>query len=82
MSRKEKLLARFLSKPTDFTWEELTSLLTNLGYRVSQGNGARVRFMDDDRNKILLHRPHPGNIVKEYVLDDVRNKLMEHGKHG
>ena len=33
MSRKEKLLERLKQRPKDFTWDELTTLLRQLGYR-------------------------------------------------
>jgi hypothetical protein len=33
MARRGKLLLRFLSKPKDFTWQELVALLEGLGYR-------------------------------------------------
>lgn len=82
MSRKEKLLARIAATPTDFTWEEMTALLTMLGYRPVEGSGSRIRFVDDEKQKILLHKPHPGNIVKLYVVRDVQKRLVEHGKYG
>lgn len=82
MSRKDKLLERFQSLPVDFTWEEMMVLLKHLGYRAEQGDGSRVRMIDAQDNKILLHRPHPGNIIKNYVMKKVQNTLREHGKHG
>ena len=33
MSRKNKLIARLLSRPKDFSWSELAALLKQLGYR-------------------------------------------------
>lgn len=32
MSKNEKLVQRLLSLPKDFTWEELTKILTLFGY--------------------------------------------------
>jgi hypothetical protein len=32
MSKSEKLLARLLSNPKDFTWDELGAVLAHLGY--------------------------------------------------
>ena len=32
MSKYEKLIDRFLLKPKDFTWDELTKVLLGLGY--------------------------------------------------
>lgn len=76
----DKRLERLQARPKDYTWGELTSLLASHGYKVKNGKGSRRRFMDDQKNKINLHEPHPGNIVKAYVIDDVINLLEEHGK--
>jgi hypothetical protein len=74
MSRKEKLIARLLSVPKDFTWEELAKVLSNFGYEEFTGGktgGSRRKFINQDKNIITLHKPHPANIVKEYVLREV-----------
>ena len=36
MSSKDKLLARFKSLPSDFTFDELERLLSSLGYAMKQ----------------------------------------------
>lgn len=80
MSRHEKLLARLLSKPKDFTWDELKSLLTRYGYEMSNGNGSRRKFFHSETKTVIsLHEPHPQNIIKAYVIIDVINKLKESG---
>jgi hypothetical protein len=74
MSRKEKLISRLLSVPKDFTWEELAKVLFIFGYEEFTGGktgGSRRRFIDQDKNIITLHKPHPANIVKEYALREV-----------
>lgn len=82
MSQKDKLIARFRSIPSDFTWDEMKRLLTFFGYVAEEGAGSRVHFIDQSENKISLHRPHPGNIVKIYVIRAVDKHLMEHDKYG
>ena len=82
MSRKEKLLLRFLSQPKDFTFEEAVRLLKDFDfYEVSTGktSGSRVRFKNDEYpiNVIKFHKPHPSNILKPYVLDIIRMNLEE-----
>ena len=82
MSRKEKLLLRFLSQPKDFTFEEAVRLLKDFDfYEVSTGktSGSRVRFKNDNYpiNVIKFHKPHPSNILKPYVLDIIRMNLEE-----
>lgn len=36
MSRKDKLLEKLLQKPKDFTFDEMVSLLSYLGYELKQ----------------------------------------------
>jgi len=83
MSKGGKLLERLLRIPKDFTWDELTTVLANLGYeplKSGKTGGSRRKFVDQDRNIINLHKPHPGNIVKEYALKQVVDQLKEQGK--
>ena len=80
MTRHDKLVARFRSRPRDFTWDELVRLLTGLGYReVAAGRtgGSRRRFVHDTAPVLALHKPHPGNIVKLYVIDEVTRVLRD-----
>jgi hypothetical protein len=42
MSRQEKLLRRIASSPKDFTWSELVSLMTSLGFEVEKVRDLRV----------------------------------------
>ncbi len=82
MSRQEKLQARLLSVPKDFTWDELIKLLSMFGYKeVKQGKtgGSRRKFADDKKNIVTLHKPHPSTIVKEYALREVIVHLKEKG---
>ena len=82
MSRNEKLVQRLLSLPKDFTWEELTKILTLFGYtEIKKGKtgGSRRKFADEKKHIISLHKPHPGNIVKEYALKQVIAQLKEKG---
>lgn len=81
MSKKEKLLNKLREKPKDLTWKELTSALDHLGYREIQGDGSRVKFVNDAHNKhvLIAHKPHPGNVVKEYCVKYVVNQLTEIG---
>ena len=82
MSSKDKLIARFQSLPSDFTFDELERLLTILGYTKSnkgKTSGSRVIFKDKDGHPIMLHKPHPGNIVKLYALRQVLEDLQSKG---
>jgi predicted RNA binding protein YcfA (HicA-like mRNA interferase family) len=74
MGRKEKLLARLQQRPKDFTWDELTSLLNNLGYvqrKTGKTGGSRRRFVHPTAPTITLHEPHANRIVTMYVINDI-----------
>ena len=82
MSSKDKLIARFLTLPSDFTFDELERLLTILGYSKSnkgKTSGSGVVFKDKDGHPIMLHKPHPGNIVKYYAMRQVLEELQSKG---
>lgn len=82
MSWHEKLLKRFQAKPKDFTWSELVTLLSGLGYREEMGGktgGSRRRFVHDTAPDIFAHKPHPSNELKQYVIRNVLKALKEGG---
>jgi hypothetical protein len=78
MSKTEKLIARLLSYPKDFTYSELKTLLSSFGYEEEQGAGSRICFSKEN-HKIKLHKPHPGNILKRYQLDLITGELRKQG---
>jgi len=76
MSKKEKLIAKLLNLKGSFTWSELVTLLSKLGYEVEDGDGSRVKFHNGDPEQMInLHKPHPGNKVKAYARRQVIEKL-------
>jgi len=81
MSKAEKLLLRFLSKPRDFTFDELGKLLKSLGYeeaKTGKTSGARVAFINHQTKDIIrMHRPHPSPELKRYQLDDAEEALRK-----
>lgn len=80
MTKREKLLDRFLTKPRDFTWDELTTVLNTFGYQqISAGKtgGSRVRFVHTNYPPIILHKPHPKPILKRYQLEGIINLLKQ-----
>ncbi len=83
MTKAEKLLKRFLSKPRDFTYAELKKLLEGFGYeQLTSGktSGSRVTFMNHETKHIIkLHRPHPRLALKRYQLDDIEEELRSKG---
>lgn len=81
MSGKEKLMKRLLSLPKDFTYAELVSLLTQLGFderNKGKTSGSRVLFFHKERNlRYLAHKPHPASVIKEKALKDIVEFLLE-----
>ena len=78
MSKKDKLIAKLCSYPTDFTWDELVSVMNGLGYHEHTGGktgGSRRRFIDGAGHIVNLHKPHPGNILKRYQLKIIIESL-------
>jgi hypothetical protein len=81
MSKQEKQLQRLLSRPRDFTYDELKSLLHGLGYREEtkgKTSGSRVAFIHNQTLHIIsLHKPHPGNELKVYQIDQIIEALKK-----
>lgn len=77
MSKKEKLLQKFLETPprSDLTYTELESLLISFGFRKKEGSGSAVKFLHPKRPSIYLHKPHPSNILKRYIIKDIQSKI-------
>lgn len=83
MSKIEKLIQKLLSGPKDMTWDELIKIFSYYGYKeIKHGKtgGSRRKFIDDDRNIISLHKPHPGSILKTYIVNDIIAHLRDKGK--
>ena len=83
MSKQNKLIDRFLSIPSDFTCDELSSVLRFFGFnelKTGKTGGSRRRFVNESNNIVMLHKPHPGNTVKKYAMNQVIDYLKEKGK--
>lgn len=84
MSSKDKNMARFLSIPKDFTYKEIGKLLKSLGYEEkSKGktSGSRVAFYNLESGKIIiLHKPHPGDILPQYAIKQTIESLKRNGE--
>lgn len=81
MSKLEKEIKKLQSKPKDFTYDEAKVLLNKLGFienNKGKTSGSRVVFRNIELNKkIILHKPHPNNILKSYQVDQILNLLEE-----
>lgn len=82
MSKKEKLIARLLQKPKDFSFEETIQLMGYFGYAIVSGGktgGSRITFSNDDKDYIRMHKPHPRSILKAYQVSNLIDDLKERG---
>ena len=78
MSKKEKLIARFLTMPSDFHYDEVVKLLGYFDFKeVKKGktSGSSVKFMNPEGVPIMLHKPHPSGIMKKYQLKQIKEVL-------
>jgi hypothetical protein len=84
MSKKQKLLDRFLLSPPvkDFRWDELVSVMDHLGFDIDRsGGGSHGHFVlrSDTDLVIDIYKPHPGGIMYGKQLKQVIGKLKEWG---
>jgi hypothetical protein len=78
VSKKEKLIARFLSLPSDFHYNEMVTLLGYCGFqevRKGKTSGSRVKFINKEGVPIMLHKPHPSGILKLYQMKQIQEIL-------
>lgn len=83
MSKIEKLIVRFHSKPKDLSWDELIIILRFYGFEelaTGKTGGSRRKFVNNNKEILSLHKPHPKPIVKSYVIDQILEYLKEKGK--
>ena len=82
MSKKSKLIERFKSKPKDFRYSELRTLLTSIGYLESNRggtSGSSVSFYNEHyQSLITLHKPHHPEILKPYQIKAILEELELH----
>lgn len=82
MGTKDKLIERFRQQPNDFTFDEMERLLSIFGYKMSnkgKTSGSRIIYRNGEKRPIMLHKPHPGNIIKGYAMKQVFDDLKEAG---
>jgi hypothetical protein len=80
MSKHEKLLKRLASRPKDFTWAELASLMKALSFELEKGSGSARKFIHSESNATLyIHEPHPAKLLKMYQVRDTVDFLKGRG---
>ena len=81
MSKLEKSMSRLLSKPIDFSWQELVTLMNALGFELRTTGGSGRKFIRPETGATLfIHEPHPASILKAYQIRAVIQFLHQEGK--
>ena len=83
MSKKEKLIKRLKSRPKDFSFDEAEVLLNYFSFELTnkgKTSGSRIMFINKNTGiVILLHKPHPNNILKDYQIRQLITILEREG---
>lgn len=84
MSKFEKAKERILLKPKDYTYSEAKYLLSQMGFEEfnkGKTSGSRVKFYREiDKRVILLHKPHPGDVMSQGAVKDLVDYLVKVGE--
>ena len=84
MSKFEKAKERIKSNPKDYTNKEAKALLSQMGfveYNKGKTSGSRVKFYrDSDKKVILLHKPHPGDVMRLAAVKELSEFLLSLGE--
>ncbi|MEQ1600216.1 MAG: type II toxin-antitoxin system HicA family toxin [Methylophilaceae bacterium] len=83
MSKKDKLLNRFLIRPPvkDFTWDDFVTLMKQFDFKLNEksGGGSHKYFvLNNDESKVIdTCKPHPNGLLKAWQIKEVTEKLKE-----
>ena len=84
MSKYDKARQRILLKPKDYTYTEAKYLLLQIGfeeYHKGKTSGSRVKFYrKQDGRVILLHKPHPSDVMKPGAVKQLVDYLIQIGE--
>lgn len=84
MSRLDKAKERLLSRPKNYKYSEAKQLLSQLGFEEftkGKTSGSKVKFYRaSDQRMILMHKPHPGDVMSIGATEDLADFLEEIGE--
>lgn len=84
MGRLEKAKERLKAIPKDYTYSEVRTLLRHIGFEEfnkGKTSGSRVKFYrKKDDLIIMLHKPHPGDVMSVASTRDVYEQLHRIGE--
>ncbi len=80
VSKQDKAVERLISRPTDFSWDELQSLMKRFGYAMKTTGGSGRKFTRPDGGQsFVIHEPHPKSILKAYQVREFLAFLRQEG---
>jgi hypothetical protein len=80
VSKRNKAFARLMSRPKDFTWDELVTVMTACGYILKTTGGSGRKFIHTKTGSTMfMHQPHPLNVLKAYQVREAIEELTETG---
>jgi predicted RNA binding protein YcfA (HicA-like mRNA interferase family) len=78
VARQQKVVDRLLSKPSDFEWRELKTVMESFGYELKQSRGSSRKFIHRETKAVLMiHEPHPSKVLKSYQVSAVIHFLRQ-----
>lgn len=84
MGRLEKAKERLKAIPKDYTYSEVRTLLRHIGFEEfnkGKTSGSGVKFYrKKDGLIIMLHKPHPGDVMSVASTRDVYEQLHRIGE--
>jgi len=78
MTKKDKLVKRFLETPSDFHHDEVVKILSYYDFhlvKTGKTSGSKVRFENAKGVPIMFHKPHPDSVMKYYQLKRIKQFL-------
>jgi hypothetical protein len=82
VSQSSKKLDRLLTKPKDFSWDDLISVLKHFDFhqeRTGKSGGSRRKFSNSSGITVSFHEPHPQPTLKRYQVDQLIEFLTKEG---
>ena len=80
MTKRNKVVARLLTRPSDFSWSELVQVMDTLGFDLRTSVGSGRKFIHrQSRETHFIPEPHPSKILKRYQVRDLLSFLRETG---
>ncbi len=79
MTRKEKLLKKFLRNPESLRFNEIEKLLIDLGFKKVGINGSHYRYKHQLSRDLLTFPVHHNNCKRKYKIELAKliiNKLL------